>query len=307
MALLLKHDAGAEARILPARGGLLTDLALRVGGRRIDVLWTPDDLAEDGSGWPGGGLPVLFPFAGRVFHEGRPFQYELGGQVRSMPLHGFAYALPWEVVSESPAAATLRTSAGARTAELYPFDFALTARYELARADALTVTLTVESRGLLPGVDAAGLEAAMPVALGVHPYFCMPLPGGDRERCRLVTSARQSIAVTNAGGAGKAAPLARAPGGLPLSTPLLASLILSQHAEPAASLVDDTAGVAVTVRWSPAAEMPYVVLWTRAGEPFHCVEPWMGLPDAVSTGAGVRWLDPGQSLTVQVEITAHAT
>jgi galactose mutarotase-like enzyme len=307
MALLLKTRDGAEARILPARGGLLTDLALQVRGRRVDVLWTPDDLAEDGSGWPGGGMPVCFPFAGRVFHEGRPFVYELGGQVRNMPLHGFAYALPWEVVAEEPQAATLRVSAGDRTAELFPFDFTLTARYELAAADRLVATLTVEAKGLLPGAAPAGLDAAMPVALGLHPYFCMPFPGGERQRCRLVTTARQAIAVTNAGGAGKAAPLARSASGVPLTTPLVQNLILSQNAEPAASLVDDAAGIAVTVRWSPADQFPYTVLWTRAGEPFHCVEPWMGLPDAVSTGAGVRWLDPGQKLLAQVEVTAHPT
>src|SRR5690242_3062358 len=96
------HAGVASATILPARGALVTDLKLaakrQASGRARAVLWMPSDFNADESGWPGGGLPLCFPFAGRVFHEGRPFEYEIGGAVRPMAIHGFAYGMPWSVV-----------------------------------------------------------------------------------------------------------------------------------------------------------------------------------------------------------------
>ena len=33
-----------------------------------------------------------------------------------------------------------------------------------------------------------------------------------------------------------------------------------------------------------------------ADQPFFCVEPWMGHPNAMNTVAGVHWLAPGGSV-----------
>ena len=40
---------------------------------------------------------------------------------------------------------------------------------------------------------------------------------------------------------------------------------------------------------------PYVQLYTVEDQPFFCVEPWMGFPNALNTVAGSRWLEPGRS------------
>ena len=41
-----------------------------------------------------------------------------------------------------------------------------------------------------------------------------------------------------------------------------------------------------------------VTTWSeRDDSDFYCVEPWLGLPDAIHNGQGLRWLEPGQEET----------
>jgi galactose mutarotase-like enzyme len=275
----------AAATVLPARGGLVASLTLAPGGKAREVLWMPPDFDAGESGWPGGGVPLCFPFAGRVFHQGQPFQYELDGVVRHMPIHGFAYGMPWDVVAQGAAAVTMKLGASAATQALYPFAFELVAEVALREAE-LSLTLTAKN---------AGKSGSMPVAMGLHPYFVLPQDG------ELAHTAATHVAVTNAGGAGKATRLP--PGPLPLAAPLSANAILADHAQPRIALVDTADGRELVVGFS--ASYRYVVLWRKEGAGFQCVEPWMGLPDAVSTGAGVVWLQPGDALSAQATLTAR--
>jgi galactose mutarotase-like enzyme len=50
-----------------------------------------------------------------------------------------------------------------------------------------------------------------------------------------------------------------------------------------------------------------VTSWTLAPDAdFYCVEPWLGLPDAIHSGLGLRWLAPGQSETATLRIAVSA-
>jgi galactose mutarotase-like enzyme len=282
----------ARALVLPARGAVLSSLALEgPDGSAQETLWTPPGFPPAGSGFPGGGAPWLFPFAGRVFCDGQPFRYRLGGIVRDMPLHGFAYACPWRVTARSATSVTTVLEASEPSRAVYPFDFRFEVTLTLARSE-LAVELLV--RHVRPHTPAS---PRMPVALGWHPYFAAPAGS------RLATSARAEVRVTPQGGAGKSAPLAA---GLTrdLAEPHWGNLILADHGETSATLLLPEAGRAVRVSWRHAPEMRYVVLWTREGEPFHCIEPWMGLPDAVTSGVGVRWLDVGEEMRLGLSVAA---
>lgn len=290
MTLQLRAD-GATATLYPERGGLLSALALRAprSGALRQLLWLPPDFSLGESGWPGGGAPLMFPFAGRVFHNGHPFQYALGRSVFNMPLHGFAYAMPWQTSDVRSDAASLSLSAAASSRELFPFDFRVVARY-LLTASQLTVDVTVTHVG--PSAQ------PMPVALGLHPYFTTE---GEAAPPALATSAAEEIQVLASGAAGKASPLLPARNG-PVTQPGLSNLILARQAAPEARLVFPSRGEALRVSWQPAERCRYVVLWSREPQRFFCVEPWMGLPDAVTSGAGVEWLPEGQSLSVRFTI-----
>ena len=248
-------------------------------------------------------MPLLFPFAGRVFHNGQALQYSLDNELLRMPLHGFAYAQPWEVVSATKSRATLRLKAGPRTRELYPFEFELTATYELSE-QSLHTEVVVTNRGSRER-DATGASHKMPVAMGWHPYFHTPFvsdsaktrPSADSSAVmNLYTSASAQTRVTPVGGAGRTTAFPEA-GDAPvtkLSDLLLHNLILGHHKKPEAELHDGTNKLALKLNWSELNR--YLVLWTKSGQGFHCVEPWMGLPDAVNNGEGVQWLSVGESL-----------
>lgn len=293
----LRHGR-ARATLIPERGGLLSSLVLKApDGDALPLLWMPPDFVASESGWPGGGLPICFPFAGRVFHDGQPFQYELAGAIRPMAIHGFAYGLPWSVKSAGNDAIELELTDSEATHKLYPFKYNLLARYELSETS-LKVSISVRHDG---AVNGAG---SMPVALGLHPYFVAPWQGSELADYRLSTSATRQYRVTPSGGAGKGAPFpsdaAETRGRL--TEPVFGNLILGSMTKPEARLVDERRRTAIDVSWKNDGQIGYVVLWTKPDQGFHCVEPWMGLPDAVNNGQGIRWLAAGESMTVAFEV-----
>jgi galactose mutarotase-like enzyme len=308
--LLQLTKDGAKALILPERGGLLISLALQVAGKKDnpeaqELLWLPLDFDTNllsSSGWPGGGAPWLFPFAGRVFHVssgGLAGQYELRKnpasepQTYNMPIHGFAYGARWQVTESSTSSATLEWASDEASRQLYPFDFHLTTRYELA-ADSLRCSLEVKA--------AATNTGPMPVAAGMHPYFKIPFSAQSAwEQVRLKCDAKEEIRVTPAGAAGKASP-APAPFSATLADPLVHNLILGKLQSQTALLRDKTAKQALAITAQPASAMQHWVLWGKPEQGFYCLEPWMGLPDAVHTGAGCKWMEPTEVLNLLVSI-----
>jgi len=289
----LVSAGGSCATLLPERGGLLSSLSLlRANGTKSDILWVSADFDPKESGWPSGGMPFMFPFAGRVFCGLEPFKYELGGKIWPMPLHGFAYAHKWRVDSASDQTAVLSLTTSEASRQLFPFDFEVKLKYTLEDSS-LLVEATVYCHE-------AHCETAprMPVALGWHPYFRLPPPSSaGRDAIRLETPAATQLNVTAVGAAGKPSPFPDHLAGdcQDLENPHLANLILGDLKSSQAKLRFLVDGYAVDLTWHQAFH--YLVLWTKRGEDFHCVEPWMGLPDALSNGAGLKWLAPSESLS----------
>jgi aldose 1-epimerase len=293
------ENGGARAKILPGRGGLLASLTLPTGGGERELLWLPPDFAAApavSSGWPGGGAPWLFPFAGRVFHGGQVGRYELprGGAVYDMPIHGFAYGSSWRIVTRSPHSLTLLLASGEASRQLYPFDFTLKATYDLtARAIRCGLQITAGE----------GNAAPMPVAAGMHPYFRLADAGETAlQHWNLDVEAAEEVRVTPTGAAGKATPLASGGARRRLDNPHFHNLILGKLRSPSAALHDERGGAQTTLRAEPAAAFNYFVLWSKPAAGFYCLEPWMGLPDAVNVGAGLKWLHAGETLQLLVEI-----
>lgn len=290
MSVLLTAGA-ARAVLLPSRGGLLSELELaRKDGSQQKILWLPSDFAPEGDSWPGGGAPLLFPFAGRVFHQEQPFRYALQEQVFAMPLHGFAHNMAWQILASGPSHALLQLEATAKTRIAYPYDFVLRAHYQLTPQQ-LNLAIEVQHLGQH--------QQPMPVALGWHPYFCVAATGSVPH---LKTYARQEIPVLSNGAAGQVQSLDAKRNG-PITQPGLANLILAELGEAQASLIDPISDDSISITWSPKELCRYLVLWSRDPATFFCVEPWMGLPDAVNNGQGVVWLDAGKSLSLRLAIT----
>ncbi len=272
-----------EATLYPERGGLLG--ALSVNGS--SQLYLPDDFSPDQSGWPSGGSPVLFPFAGRCFHEGMVLKYKLDGEVRNMPIHGFAYAKSFEITQQSDSEAILFIEDDESTRELYPFSFKLAIKYKIIDSG-ISITLNITNNG----------SEGMPIAAGLHPYFNFPSNRNSREDTTLETDACEAFHVTPAGAAGKSYHIA---GPHILDAPKYDSLILGKMLSPTACLIDHVSNHKISLDWNNADKIQNLVLWS--GDDFYCVEPWMGLPDAISTKAGLVMIGAGETFSQEIQIT----
>lgn len=282
----------ARAVIMPQRGGLISSLVLldRHGVPR-ELLWLPDTFDANASSWPGGGLPLLFPFAGRVWHQGELYKYGLGADAYPMPLHGFSWAKAWDATSDAPDHATLTLRSNESTQQIYPFSFEMALSIKLGHTHA---RLNLDIKHLSP---CDPKHQKMPVAIGWHPYFALG------SAASLEIPAKTTHPVTAVGNAGPADSIKTTIGEGPwvLPNPSLASLILSDLVTTTSTLRPDPT-YSLTITAGPAELMKHVVTWTNEPAKFHCVEPWMSLPDAVGTQSGCQWVAPGENLRLWLEI-----
>lgn len=298
-------SGSSSARLLPQAGGLLTSLRLALPNRSsqsIELLWLPSEFNSTGVEWPGGGMPICFPFAGRVWHEGVVGRYALGDQVYEMPLHGFSWQQAWSVESCNPQEGCARLVLGSNgeTRKRYPFDFRLTADYRLAPS-ALTCCVLVENLGGAHGKTQT--SSRMPVSLGFHPYFRMPLAEDSTSaNCSMHCQAGETIEVTREGKAGLRHVCRASAISTSIEKKEYSNLILGRLAESGVQLDDSKAGLSVQLSWSPAERIRYLVLWRKEAASHYCVEPWMGLPDAVSSGDGLEMLESGEACQMEISI-----
>jgi aldose 1-epimerase len=97
------------------------------------------------------------------------------GDGRGNAIHGFVHARPWRVIAQSDGEATGQFQASLDDPALlarWPSDFRVTATYRL-QGNSLRLRLLIENPG----------DADLPFGLGTHPYFRVPLGGGDAAEC----------------------------------------------------------------------------------------------------------------------------
>jgi len=170
-------ETAAWGRVLPGLGFNCFELTLQAGSEEIPVLWRPEGFEKGiGSSYLGG-VPVLFPFPGRIGH-GR-FRF-LGREYRLPAVDGFGNALhgqvvgkPWQVTTctEHRAEARFRASEGLDSRilpGLWPSDYEVSVGYDI-RGGVLTCSFVVQN------VDRKRL---LPCGFGLHPYFRVPQGGG---------------------------------------------------------------------------------------------------------------------------------
>lgn len=257
--LLVDHDSKARVALAPGRGGMVT--RFRVG--ETNVLYLDPETLQDPTKNVRGGIPILFPNAGRL----RGDRFEQGGKSYSLPQHGFARTLPWSILDQSTADGArmvLELTPTAATRALFPFEFRLVFTYVLAGG-----RLTIGQRFTNTG------DAEMPISPGLHPYFFVP--DAQKANARLLTDA--TSAYDN-----------RAGGSVTLRGPIdLAA------EEVDLQLLDHWPR---TVRLSRAGDLDLdiglgvpdaiLVVWTLRGKDYVCVEPWTAPADALNQSQAVR-------------------
>jgi galactose mutarotase-like enzyme len=254
--LLVDHEAKARVVLAPTRGGMVTRFI--VGD--TNVLYLDGDTLRDATKNVRGGIPVLFPIAGRLADD----KYQVDGASYTMKQHGFARNMPWSIVDQATdggARLGLALAANAITRAQYPFDFRLALTYVLV-GGRLTVQTRVSNLG----------DRAMPISPGLHPYF--QLADRNKRAARVVTDA--TTAWDNRAGA-----RVTLRDLIDLSADVV-DLHLLDHwprtvrlTRPEDRDVELALGVPDRV----------LVVWTERGRDFVCVEPWTARANAFNEGS----------------------
>jgi galactose mutarotase-like enzyme len=269
------RDGETVAEVVPGRGGLVS----RFDVGPVEVLARDDEAVYGGGRNVRGGIPILFPTAGRLTDD----RYVAAGAVREMKQHGFARDLPWRVSGEDARGAArlvmeLESTEG--TLRAFPWEFRLVFTVEVS-GRSLRILQAYENRSSSP----------MPLHAGFHPYFAVP--DGEKRDARIEAPA---LRAWDKGG-GREVSLQ----GFDLTAPEVSLGVLD--AGPAgATLARLVTPSLSAVEIEVSAGLTHWVVWTLGGRDFLCVEPWTAPPDALNTGVGLALLAPGERRDLWMEV-----
>lgn len=181
-------QTGATAGVAPSRGFNCYSFQPVLDGTPSEVLWTADDFLS-GVGKPSrSGIPILFPFAGRI----RGTSFEFCEKSYSLPvgddhgnaIHGFVFNRPWRVIERQDDQVVGEFQASIddpSVLEQWPADFRLRVGYELRQ------------NRLIVGIEAFNPDSRpLPFWFGTHSYFRVPLAAGSSAgECRVTVPARE--------------------------------------------------------------------------------------------------------------------
>lgn len=300
---------GSSARIWTEQGFNCFSYCANFGGERVELLWAADGLLS-GSALPSrSGIPLLFPYAGRirgtqVRFAGRTWPLEPADQFGNA-IHGFVLNRPWRVVERTELHVTGEFRAAKDDPgllERWPADFRIRVTYALAGA-ALHSRIEVFNPS----------DRTLPFWLGTHGYFRVPLSAGSaREQCRIRVPASEYWELADlvpTGGRKPVEPARDLRQGQTFGA--------MQPDDVLTGLQFDVQGWCTCTVEDPQAGRKLDVVFDRAfGEcvvfiPPHreaiCLEPYSSVPNAIELQAqGVRTglvcLPPGETWTGRVEM-----
>lgn len=273
-----------------AMGAELFSLQDIASGR--EYMWSADPAF-----W-GKTSPVLFPIVGTL----RENKYKHGNREYSLPRHGFAREMPFEVHSYTDSSATFTLSSSEKTLERYPFRFRLDIGYTLEGAS-LIVTYHVYNQG----------ESDMFFSLGAHPAFAVPVHAGLRyEDYHLEFNQRETAPRWRIDAAGliepETTPLLDNSDRLDLRKELFYkdAIVLKNLSSTLVSLRHKTDPHGIDFRFE---QFPYLGIWAAKDADFLCIEPWCGIADSIhhdyqlSTKEGIEKLAPHAVWTRRWSVT----
>jgi len=293
----------ARATIVVGRGAACGPAWLEGGAGPRQVVWVPDGYLESGARPTSGGIPILCPYPGRLatttmVFEGRSVGLE-GKDTLGRPIHGLVHERPWRVLERGVGTLTAEYRLSRDAPDLltrWPADFILRVTWSLSAAT-LDCRLDLEALG------------RMPAALGLHPYFPLPLvPAGDPAACRLDVPARTWQPQKDWLPAGGLLPAARRlpfPGPVAIGTLELDDVFTGLVAADgvATSRYVDPSGPAA-LRVEQDAGCGTIVLFIPPHRQSVCIEPYTCLPGGATfdEGRGWRILAAGERLTARLTL-----
>ena len=277
-------DIGRGARLLSWNVNL-------AGGVKSSVILPPCE--EEDIALAHGGNPVLFPFAGRQFADGKAdFWKDKSSVLRPMPMHGFARTSVFEPLEISDSGFRSRLVFSEEARRCYPFDCEFFVSYAFSELS-LICDMTLANNSAYP----------IPWAPGNHFYFALPwTPGTTRADYILNTDAKKQYLYSPDGSLIETEAIKT-----PQFSDNMVNRIFMRLKTNKISFGLKNGEENITVRIGSKvrpAPQTSVVVWTLSDlSPYFCVEPWMGPPNASSLKNGLSWVGAGQSDTFSVEVS----
>jgi aldose 1-epimerase len=183
--VVLEHaPSGASADILVSQGFNCFSWRAPLKSGVRELLFAPEGFGEGDKRPSSGGIPLLFPFPGRIACGSFEFQ----GKTYAVPpgdglgnaLHGFVFDRPWRLVdcSETHVTAEFQGAIDAPdTLDQWPNDYRIRATYRL-EAERLICEVRYDNPG----------QGPLPCAFGTHAYFRLPLGGKGKVEETVLTA-----------------------------------------------------------------------------------------------------------------------
>lgn len=253
-------------------GAQLHSLILKENGKEYIWQGNPDI-------WYGQ-APVLFPVIGQLVDD----KYRYNGVEYTMPKHGLARKLLFNVKECGGAKAVFSLESTEDTLRSYPFDFEYLVTFEL-KGKALVNTMTVINK----------TKGEMYFSVGAHPAFNCKV-GDIIEFEQPETLATERIDKENLI--------------IDEKYPLIENSrdieITKEIFEPDALILSDIKSKKLRITGDYEIEFtfgdcPFLGIWAKPGAPYVCIEPWYGVNDGrdvkadISEKRGIQHLNEGET------------
>jgi aldose 1-epimerase len=182
------RDSGSVARVLVSQGFNCFSWRPVLSDGPREVLWAEPGFEAGDKRPSGSGIPLLFPFPGRI--GGARFRFDNReyllepGDAFGNAIHGFVYSRPWRVVEQSDSRVVGEFRAARDDPSIldrWPADFRIRVCY-VVRGSQLVSDVRYENTGNGP----------LPCGFGTHAYLRLPLAErGDPEQTRVLVPATQ--------------------------------------------------------------------------------------------------------------------
>jgi aldose 1-epimerase len=303
----LTDQTGAKARIQTAFGFNCYSFRSLIGGQEFETLWSAEGFERDKSRASGSGIPLLFPFPGRIrgvvfTWKGKEYP-QTAGDGRGNAIHGFVHERPWRVVEQSASSVSGEFHAAADDPSLaarWPADFRIRVTYSLTGG-----VLEMHARIDNPG------QSPLPCGFGAHPYFRVPLgAGSSAEDCLVQLPVSKKWELIDMLPTGRsvsvdAGAFARGSRFGQMALDDVFTGLTFSGGQCTARIVDDRARRALSLSFDRAFRE--CVVYNPAHRQAICIEPYTCLPGAFSLSdqgidAGLRVLQPGEAFEARMSI-----
>lgn len=231
-----------------------------------------------------GGNPVLFPFIARHFVDGKNELWrDAEGTIRPMPQHGFARDAKFSVIEGGPEnSLRMRLIDSGETRAFYPFAFQFDVVVSLLPDSRLEVRFEATNPGDKP----------LPYYAGHHFYLALP----HQERADWMVDLPCKAWGRQAAD-GSIIREKSTSDHLSLADPAIIDRFQIEPKNNQVTLLNTKANRKLIFDLSQSPTPWYAVTtWTMSADSdFYCIEPWLGLPNAIHHGEGLSWLAPGQT------------